>query len=147
MINPFFAIHQVVALSNYKFWYKNASKWCRKLSVRTKIIADPETCFQELMSEILLILLRDRPCLKLSIVPETFRLCSSCRTKAMDPPFPEIVAARTVGVYQWVQDKCKSLAEFPARLPCNKKTHRWTSVGTRGEGFPDFWMRQVLGLF
>ena len=37
------------------------------LTVGTKIIADPETCFQELISDKLLILLRDGPCLELII--------------------------------------------------------------------------------
>ena len=40
----------------------------------TKMIADPEKCLQELISEKLLVLLRDRPS------PELIRLCSSCRT-------------------------------------------------------------------
>ena len=37
-------------------------------TVGTKIIADPEKCFQELISERLLIFLRDGPCLELIIV-------------------------------------------------------------------------------
>ena len=49
-------------------------------TVGTKIIADPEKCFQELISEKLVILLRDGLCLELIIVPVIFRLCSSCRT-------------------------------------------------------------------
>ena len=45
-----------------------------------KIRADPEKCSQELISEKLLILLRDRPCLELFLFPVIFRLCASCRT-------------------------------------------------------------------
>ena len=37
-------------------------------TVETKILADPEKGFQELISEKLLTLLRDRPCLELIIV-------------------------------------------------------------------------------
>ena len=42
------------------------------LTAGTKIIADPEKCFQELISHKLLILLRDRLCLELSIVSSNF---------------------------------------------------------------------------
>ena len=42
-------------------------------TVGTKIIADPKKCFQELISEKLLILLRDRPCLELIIVSSYIR--------------------------------------------------------------------------
>ena len=42
-------------------------------TVGTKIIVDPEKCVQELISEKLLILLRDRPCLQLIIVSRNFR--------------------------------------------------------------------------
>ena len=41
-------------------------------TVRTKIIADPENCFRALISEKLLILLRDRPCLELISLPVIF---------------------------------------------------------------------------
>ena len=37
------------------------------------MIADPEKCLQELISEKLLILLRDRPCLELSRVSSHFQ--------------------------------------------------------------------------
>ena len=43
------------------------------VTVGTKIIADPETCFQELISEKLLILLRDRPCLELLFVSSCYQ--------------------------------------------------------------------------
>ena len=42
-------------------------------TVGTKILADPEKCFQELISEKLLILLRDGPCLELIIVSSNFQ--------------------------------------------------------------------------
>ena len=42
-------------------------------TVGTKIIADPEKCFQELISDKLLILLWDRPCLELIIVSSNFQ--------------------------------------------------------------------------
>ena len=42
-------------------------------TVGTKIIADPEKCFQELISEKLLILLRERPRLELIIVSSNFQ--------------------------------------------------------------------------
>ena len=45
----------------------------RPNTVGTKIIADPEKCFQELISEKLLILLRDGPCLELVIVSSNFQ--------------------------------------------------------------------------
>ena len=44
-----------------------------KSTVGTKIIADPEKYFQELISEKLLILLRERPPLELIIVSSNFR--------------------------------------------------------------------------
>ena len=43
------------------------------LTVGTKIIADPEKCFQELISEKSLIFLRDGPCLELIIVSSNFQ--------------------------------------------------------------------------
>ena len=42
-------------------------------TVGTKIIADPDKCFRELISEKLLILLRDRPCLEFIIVSSNFQ--------------------------------------------------------------------------
>ena len=42
-------------------------------TVGTKITADPEKCCQELISEKLLILLRDRPCLESIIVSSNFQ--------------------------------------------------------------------------
>ena len=42
------------------------------ITVGTKILADPEKCFQELISEKLLILLRERPRLELIIVSSNF---------------------------------------------------------------------------
>ena len=44
-----------------------------KFTVETKIIADPEEWFQELISEKLLLLLRDRLCLELIVVSSTFQ--------------------------------------------------------------------------
>ena len=42
-------------------------------TVGTKIIADLEKCFRELISEKVLILLRDGPCLELIIVSSNFQ--------------------------------------------------------------------------
>ena len=42
-------------------------------TVGTKIIADPENCFQELCSEKMLILLRERPCPEVFIVSSNFQ--------------------------------------------------------------------------
>ena len=50
-------------------------------TVRTKNYSGSGTCFQELISERLLILLRDRPCLESIIVSSYFLLVSSCRTQ------------------------------------------------------------------
>ena len=47
--------------------------FCTLFTVGTKIIADPEKCFRELISEKLLILLRDRPCLELIIISSHFQ--------------------------------------------------------------------------
>ena len=77
-------------------------------TVGTKIIADPEKCFQELISEKLQILLRDRPCLEIIIVSSNFqasfflqdKLLESVSQvlipvkksrKLLDVPFPEII--------------------------------------------------------
>ena len=77
-------------------------------TVGTKIIADPEKCFQELISEKLLIFLRDGPCLELFIVSSNFqvllllqdkllesvwkRLIPVKRSwKLLDPPFSELI--------------------------------------------------------
>ena len=49
-------------------------------TVGTKIIAGPEKCFQELISEKLLILLRDRPCLELIIVSSNLQALLFLRT-------------------------------------------------------------------
>ena len=43
------------------------------ITVGAKIIADPEKCFQELISGKLLILLRDRPCLELIVISSNFQ--------------------------------------------------------------------------
>ena len=50
-----------------------------RTTVGTKIIADLEKCFQKLISEKLLSLLRDGPCPELINFPVTFRLSSSWR--------------------------------------------------------------------
>ena len=50
------------------------------LTVGTKIIADPEKCFQELISEKILVLLGDGPCLELIIVSSNFQALLSYRT-------------------------------------------------------------------
>ena len=53
-------------------------------TVGTKIIADPEKCFQELISEKLLILLRDRPCLELIIVSINFKALLFLQDKLLE---------------------------------------------------------------
>ena len=55
------------------------------ITVGTKIIADPEKCFQELISEELLIVLRDRPCLELIIVSRNFRALLFLQDKLLEP--------------------------------------------------------------
>ena len=55
-----------------------------EFTVGTKIIADPEKCFLELISEILLILLRDRPGLGLIIVSSNFQVLLILRDKLLE---------------------------------------------------------------
>ena len=50
----------------------------------TKIIADPEKCFQELISQNLLILLRDRSCLELIIVSSNFQAFLLLEEKSLE---------------------------------------------------------------
>ena len=45
----------------------------RPSTVGTKMIADPEKCFQEFISEKLLLFLRDRRCLELCFVSSNFQ--------------------------------------------------------------------------
>ena len=49
-----------------KIFGNSFSEMCNDIprTVGTKIIADPEKCFQELISEKFLIFLRDGPCLE-----------------------------------------------------------------------------------
>ena len=77
-------------------------------TVGTKIIADPEKCFQELISEKFLILLRDWPSLELIIVSSNFQALLLLQEKLLesvwkrlipvkrpwqllDPPFSELI--------------------------------------------------------
>ena len=53
-------------------------------TVGTKIIADPENCFQELISEKLLIFLRDGPCLELIIVSSNFQALLLLQDKLLE---------------------------------------------------------------
>ena len=53
-------------------------------TVGTKIIADPEKCFQELVSEKLLILLRDGPCLALIMVSSNFHALLLLQEKLLE---------------------------------------------------------------
>ena len=72
------------------------------------MIADLEKCFQELISEKLLILLRDRPCLEIIIVSRNFQASFFLQDKLLesvskvlipvkesqqllDVPFPELI--------------------------------------------------------
>ena len=88
----------------------------RQSTVGTKMIADPEKCFQELISQTLLILLRDRPCLELIIVFNNFPIIfpplrgkiilelsalkpinsSKKVLKLLGPSFPRINSVQTV---------------------------------------------------
>ena len=54
------------------------------ITVGTKIIADPEKCFQELISEKLLIFLRDGPCLELIIVSSNFQALLLLQDKLLE---------------------------------------------------------------
>ena len=49
-----------------------------------KFIADPEKCFQELISEKLLILLRDRACLDIIIVSSNFQASVFLQDKLLE---------------------------------------------------------------
>ena len=53
-------------------------------TVGTKIIADPEKCFQELISEKLLILLRDGHCVELIIVSSNFQALLLLQEKLLE---------------------------------------------------------------
>ena len=111
----------------------------------TKIIADPENCFQELISEKLQIFLRDGPCLELIIVSSNFqallllqdkllesvwkRLIPVKRSwKLLDPPLfrinSVIISARTV--FQG-----NSLLKINQGILKNQ--------GTEGQGWGPFW--------
>ena len=57
---------------------------CSGGTVGTKIIADPEKCFQELISEKLLILLRDWPSLELIIVSSNFQALLLLQEKLLE---------------------------------------------------------------
>ena len=54
------------------------------ITVGTKIIADPEKCFQEVISEKLLILLRDGPGLELIIVSSNFQALLLAQDKLLE---------------------------------------------------------------
>ena len=53
-------------------------------TVGTKSKADPETCFQELISENLLLLLRGRPCLELIIVSSNIQALLFLQDKLLE---------------------------------------------------------------
>ena len=52
--------------------------------VGTKIIADPEKCFQELISEKILLLLRERPCLEIIIVSNNLQASFFLQDKLLE---------------------------------------------------------------
>ena len=54
------------------------------VTVGTKTIADPENCFQELISEKSLIFLRDGPCLELIIVSSNFQALLLLQDKLLE---------------------------------------------------------------
>ena len=62
----------------------DAPALCSPCTVETKIIADPEKCFQELISEKLLIFLRDGPCLELIIVSSNFQALPLLQDKLLE---------------------------------------------------------------
>ena len=54
------------------------------MCLSTKIVADPEECFQELISEHLLVLMRDWPCLELIIVSSNFQALLFLQDKVLE---------------------------------------------------------------
>ena len=86
---------------------------------------DPKKCFQDLISENTLILLRDRPCLELVIVPVICRLSSSCRTnagiglKAIDRYRPKGVLGKGVGKNKNASEMCQKSARDASQMRQN----------------------------
>ena len=67
---------------NYNFMNYSSANYLR--TVGTKIIADPEKCFQELISDKLLIFLRDGPCLELIVVSSNFQALLLLQDKLLE---------------------------------------------------------------
>ena len=63
----------IAILEHSEFLEDHAFQKYKANAVGTKILADPEKCFQEFVSEKLLILLQDRLYLKLIIVSSNFQ--------------------------------------------------------------------------
>ena len=63
-------------------------------TVGTKIIADPEKCFQELISEKLLILLRDGPGLELVIVFSNFQALLLLQDKLLESVWQRLIPVK-----------------------------------------------------
>ena len=66
----------------------------QKITVGTKIIADPEKCFQELISEQLLILLRDGPGLELVIVSSNFQALLLSQEKLLESAWKRLIPVK-----------------------------------------------------
>ena len=63
---------------------KGSTNWVSMKIAGTKIIADLEKCFEELISEKLQILLWDRPCLELIIVSSKFQALLFLQDKLLE---------------------------------------------------------------
>ena len=72
------------AYRSSKWHYRQRKIIFELFTVGTKIIADPEKCFQELISKELLILLRDGPCLELIIVSSNFQALLLLQEKLLE---------------------------------------------------------------
>ena len=64
------------------------------ITIGTKIIADPERCFQELISEKLLILLRDGPCLEIIIVSSNFQALLLLQHKSLESVWQRLIPVK-----------------------------------------------------
>ena len=58
------------------------------------MIADPEKCFQELISQKLLILLRDRPCLELILVSSHFQALPFLQDKLLESVRKQLIPVK-----------------------------------------------------
>ena len=63
-------------------------------TVGTKILADPENCFQELISDNLLISMRDRPCLELIVVSSSFQALLFVQDKLLESVWEPLIPVK-----------------------------------------------------